>query len=253
MGDQGPDQAPPRPPRPAHGWWVGPAFLLVALWLHGLDPAPSIPDAATPEVAADRLRPTVRTALLQDPPLIPVGGYSHRCSECHRLFSSASDRPERLYQHTAIRFDHGLNDRCFNCHDRDQREKLVLRDGSLIPFADSPRLCSQCHGTTYRDWQTGAHGKTLGGWDPSRGERRRLDCTECHDPHAPAFDPLEPLPGPHTLRMGRQAYPDAHHAPGPLALPLEHHGGDGGTDRRDGQHAPESESPAPSTEGSAER
>ena len=31
--------------------------------------------------------------------------------------------------------------------------------------------------------------------------QKRLSCTECHDPHAPAYEAFHPLPGPHTLRM----------------------------------------------------
>jgi hypothetical protein len=62
-------------------------------------------------------------------------------------------------------------------------------------------LCAQCHGTTYRDWQRGMHGKTMGSWDKSSGKQRRLLCTECHNPHAPAYGRLAPLPGPRTLRM----------------------------------------------------
>jgi hypothetical protein len=45
------------------------------------------------------------------------------------------------------------------------------------------------------------HGRTNGYWDASRGEARRLTCTECHDPHAPALPAMTPLPGPATIRM----------------------------------------------------
>ena len=83
-------------------------------------------------------------------------------------------------------------------------------------------LCASCHGPTYRDWEKGIHGRTNGYWDTSKGEQTRLVCTQCHDPHAPAFGKLVPLPGPNTLRMndGGGPDPDYHHAPkhNPLIL-----------------------------------
>ena len=130
-----------------------------------------------------------------------VGGFEQKCNSCHRLFESREPTAVELSQHTHLRHDHGMNDRCFNCHDNADREKLVLHDGTLIPVSEAPRLCGQCHGPTYRDWEMGIHGKTTGSWDKSTGLQERLRCNECHDPHAPAFPQFAPLPGPNTLRM----------------------------------------------------
>ncbi len=51
---------------------------------------------------------------------------------------------------------------CFGCHDPKNRDKLHLVNGDLIDFTESYRLCGQCHGTNYRDWKAGIHGKRIG-------------------------------------------------------------------------------------------
>lgn len=198
-------------------WAIGPAFVLVGAWLaFGPAPAP-IPSGDRRPVARELFAPTVREQLTGDPPTIPVGGFEHACNECHRLFASPAEEHFPLMQHTEIKFNHGLNNRCFNCHDRKNRERLAMRDGTLLTFEQVPSLCSQCHGTVYRDWQAGTHGKTMGSWDASTGMQRRLSCNECHDPHSPAYKPIAPLPGPNTLRMGDQS---RHEEPPTRHMPL---------------------------------
>ncbi len=80
----------------------------------------------------------------------------------------------------------------------------MLHDGTRIGFNYAPRLCAQCHGTVFRDWERGTHGKTMGSWDADDPRRHRLACNDCHDPHSPAYPKFAPLPGPNTLRMGEQ-------------------------------------------------
>ncbi len=164
-------------------------------------------------------------AVPDDPPTIVVAGFTKKCMECHSLFTSAPDTPLRLSQHRNIVQGHGMNDRCFNCHDNADRNSLVLPDGSTIGFREAPRLCAGCHGLTYRDWQRGMHGRTIGSWDTSRPEHARLTCTRCHDPHAPAFDDMAALPGPDTLRMGEPHEPV--HDPGSKRNPLRQWSGGG--------------------------
>ena len=185
-------------------WAIGPAFLGIAAWLYFLSPRADVPRGVMNIVARDRFLPGARRQPIGEPPVILVGGFEHRCNECHRLFNSPPVERRTLLQHTAIQFNHGMNNRCFNCHDRTNREKLALPDGTLIGFDEVPRLCSQCHGTVYRDWQRGTHGKTMGSWDATSGKQHRLNCNDCHDPHSPAYKPIQPLPGPNTLRMGAQ-------------------------------------------------
>jgi hypothetical protein len=58
------------------------------------------------------------------------------------------------------------------------------------------RLCAQCHGPQYRDYQNGAHGGMTGNWDLSKGGRVRNNCIDCHDPHAPRYPTVTPSRGP---------------------------------------------------------
>ena len=97
-----------------------------------------------------------------------------------------------------------MNDRCYNCHGRNDRNKLLLFGDVEIGYDDVEQLCAKCHGTTYRDWQAGMHGRTNGSWDAQDPRQRRLKCTQCHDPHAPAYDAMVPMPAPNTLRQGPQ-------------------------------------------------
>ncbi len=92
---------------------------------------------------------------------------------------------------------------CLNCHDADDRDKLVKLNGELLSFNQSHLLCGECHGPILRDWDLGIHGKTVGYWDPAQGEETgtvRLLCVECHLPHRPAFAAMQPMPAP-VLRV----------------------------------------------------
>lgn len=97
---------------------------------------------------------------------------------------------------------HNRNNLCFNCHNPDNLLTFSIRDGHEVPLADSTHLCGSCHGPTYRDWEAGAHGRTSGHWDRSRGPIERLDCVNCHNPHSPRIPPRAPAPAPHSLRNG---------------------------------------------------
>lgn len=90
-------------------------------------------------------------------------------------------------------------DDCYNCHNRTQLNELHTPEGTNLKFEQATLLCASCHGRVYRDWKAGAHGRTGGHWDPKAGPTNREECTSCHDPHAPAFTDLIPMPGPHLL------------------------------------------------------
>lgn len=214
------------------GWSLPVGFLLLAalLWMSPRR-APE-PEMAAAQVDRARLVVQPRRVPVADPPRILVEGLAQRCNGCHQIFESASASGEALSYHTDVHLDHGLNARCVNCHDPGDRERLTLRDGTTVPFVQSALLCAQCHGTTYRDWQNGTHGKTLGSWVVGSESMRRLSCIECHDPHQPRYGAYEPLPGPNTLRMGPQGMDGPHGEPrSPLQRWL--HGG------HDEQHAGE--------------
>lgn len=117
------------------------------------------------------------------------------CSDCH---SDMEPNPERreLEEHTEIakNFAHAKDQRwCLDCHNPDDRDKLRLANGNLITFEESYDLCGQCHGTIYRDWKAGVHGKRTGEWN---GRKLYRLCVHCHDPHRPRFKPIKPMPPP---------------------------------------------------------
>ncbi|MBL6763997.1 MAG: hypothetical protein ISQ14_03505 [Verrucomicrobiae bacterium] len=91
----------------------------------------------------------------------------------------------------------GRNNDCFNCHIREQLDKLRTRNGAVFDLQDSTPLCASCHGPAYRDWELGIHGRGNGHWDRRAGETVKLDCTACHDPHSPAFPSVKPGPSPY--------------------------------------------------------
>ena len=112
-------------------------------------------------------------------------------------------------EHSNIVMGHGSHDRnnlCYNCHNEQNLATLQVRDGREVKFDNIPPLCGSCHGPTYRDWEAGAHGRTSGFWDRSKGDMARLSCASCHNPHSPRILTREPAPGPHPLH-GEQEPP----------------------------------------------
>lgn len=89
---------------------------------------------------------------------------------------------------------------CATCHSSTNLEELVLQNGTTASLDEAYRLCSGCHYQQADDWAGGAHGKRLAGW---KGERVVMSCTQCHNPHAPAFDQRIPFPGPSIPRTGK--------------------------------------------------
>lgn len=186
------------------GFLIGPFFLLTAAWFLWGPEVVEIPQARTEKVDPARLdlRPPRRN--LGDPPVIRINEFNRTCMDCHRMFLN-KEPMSKLEQHQNIKLRHGINTRCYNCHDLEDRDRLVLRDGTTIPYAEVVSLCAQCHVETDRDWQLGLHGRRIGFWDLSRGPYERFVCTQCHDPHRPRhpiMEGLQPLPSPNTLRMG---------------------------------------------------
>jgi predicted CXXCH cytochrome family protein len=94
------------------------------------------------------------------------------------------------------------NENCYNCHEQNALDRLHTAEGKELTFDQATQLCAGCHGPTYRDWEAGAHGRISGYWDRAAGPATRQQCTSCHDPHAPAFTGLIPMPAPHYLHPG---------------------------------------------------
>ena len=193
------------------------ALLIVAVFLWAgplaftspVPPAQSIPAWAT----------EVTTA--QHPNLKPEAHFGHRtyaCSICHTRFSAVIEPKPDLYFHRSIVLQHGRNDRCYNCHDPNHMNALIDDWGQEISYDQPQMLCRKCHGEVYRDWLNGAHGRTNGYWRPSlapastQPARLRHVCDECHNPHRPPFQPMQPAPAPRTLRMGPQPFGPEHPA-----------------------------------------
>lgn len=115
------------------------------------------------------------------------------CSECHADLKVNIEHRE-LEFHEEIVLKHAEEQRwCLDCHNPDNRDKLRLANGQLILFEKSYLLCGQCHGTIYRDWKAGVHGRRTGFWN---GKKQYRLCVHCHNPHQPKFKPLKPLPPP---------------------------------------------------------
>ena len=124
----------------------------------------------------------------RDPDIYP-------CSQCHN--EDMPPNPERRAledMHEDIVLHHDEEHRwCLDCHDAQNRDRLHLANGTLVPFEESYRLCGQCHGDKYRDWRAGVHGRRTGSWN---GHKQYLLCVHCHYSHDPRFQPLKPLPPP---------------------------------------------------------
>lgn len=184
-------------------------FLALFAWFaFGAGGLPEVPGSRV-QIAPEDIDRGFKRPAMGDPPTIEVAGSRMTCQECHGIFESKPVPSSPLQQHVEIDLQHGMNNRCYNCHDYGDRNFLVVQGSERIGFAEVQRLCASCHGPTFRDWEAGIHGKALGSWDTQSPERGRMSCTECHDPHHPAFSPVRPLPAPASQR-GR-----AVHSPSP--------------------------------------
>lgn len=131
-------------------------------------------------------------------PVKPLPKTITPCRACHgpeKDFPVQFKRHEDLLVHKNIKLAHGgTRVWCLDCHNADNRNFLLpLSDGRQIDFEHSYLLCGKCHGTKYRDWRYGIHGKRVGNWN---GQKEYFLCVNCHNPHLPKFKPLEPMPPP---------------------------------------------------------
>jgi hypothetical protein len=120
------------------------------------------------------------------------------CATCHSL--RREDEPVRLSAdlkrfHLDVKVTHGALT-CHACHNPDNADTLRLSDGTPIAFAQTRRLCAQCHADKAESYRQGAHGGMAGYWDLTAGPRTRKHCINCHAPHHPAYPSYRPAPGP---------------------------------------------------------
>lgn len=151
-------------------------------------------------------------------------GWTYNCMECHKLLPArwSYDRP--MAEHQDVHLEHGNNRFCLNCHHATNRNVFADYDGSEIAQSDVVLLCAKCHGTTYRDWKAGVHGRSNGFWKADLGNKTKLRCIQCHDPHSPKFPSITPLAPLHYPL--RAAYPpdasaaaDPHSSSSPALAP----------------------------------
>lgn len=117
------------------------------------------------------------------------------CVTCHSL-RTPTQLPTTMADltefHAGLRFTHG-DLSCGSCHVVGDQRAVRKADGTTVDLRDAMVLCRQCHGPQARDYDHGAHGGMTGHWDLSVGGRTRNNCVDCHDPHAPAFEPTRPV------------------------------------------------------------
>lgn len=125
------------------------------------------------------------------------------CSTCHAALEPANhnDSANLVEFHLGLVVEHG-DLGCLACHNPDDYDTLRRADGRAVRYADVMTLCAQCHGTQASDYDRGTHGGMSGHWDLSRGPRFRNGCTDCHDPHAPAFPRMLPTFKPRDRFLG---------------------------------------------------
>lgn len=124
----------------------------------------------------------------------PISSDVFPCSDCHDPEPDAdTSRIEELF-HEEIVMDHDNDNMwCYSCHSGPDRGELHLSSNEAVPLSESYRLCGQCHGSEYRNWEAGDHGKRTGSWS---GVKEYRLCSSCHDAHSPRIQAIEPLPAP---------------------------------------------------------
>jgi hypothetical protein len=177
-----------------------------------------VADAASLNETADGVAAQQKHAVVIRKPTPPAGvktgqldnrgqPVSLTCRNCHDVqpVNSENSATEHLDQfHQGLVFNHGKL-ACVSCHNaQDSYTTLHLADGSAVQYEATMKLCAQCHGTQYRNYQHGAHGGMTGHWDLTVGPRQRNHCVDCHDPHAPQFPMMQPAAGPNDRFLPTQ-------------------------------------------------
>jgi hypothetical protein len=151
------------------------------------------------QVTAERLNPAWYTPKTARGEALANKVMVGNCFLCHAYWVGIPNpdvvRPQ--FAHSVIKLNHGANDRCYNCHLIQDRNKYTANDGSGIIPVNVEKMCARCHGLIYKDWQSGTHGVRRGKWSAQTVfERETFTCTECHDPHSPVFQFKEYTPPP---------------------------------------------------------
>jgi hypothetical protein len=192
--------------------WVSLAVASVALVLsiacHGAprDEHPSVVslarDAGAPSAnggasSMPMLQSVATVPAHASPGVAPFGVLSRQgriakapCASCHTkpLAAMRWDGSDgKATAHWQIELAHASSSvmSCATCHTPSNLDQLRTLNGTAVSFDHAYEICAQCHSKQKADWEGGAHGKRVGGWAPPRVIN---NCTECHNPHRPAFD-----------------------------------------------------------------
>ena len=171
-------------------------LLLISLSLNSPAISSDEPDSDIKEASSKTSGHYETPVYFVPPPPFSEGIFP--CSDCHADMEVNPERRTLVDEHVEISgmFNHASDQRwCLDCHNPDERDSLRLANGDLVSFEESYNLCGQCHGTIFRDWKAGIHGKRTGEWN---GKKQYRLCVHCHNPHNPKFKPLKPLPPPNN-------------------------------------------------------
>ncbi len=124
------------------------------------------------------------------------------CTSCHDGPVTFGDRADEEHADVQPVHPSDLAGQCGACHAAVDPARLSLNTGETASLDEAYRLCAQCHYAQGDAWAGGAHGKRLVAWS---GPRVVMSCTECHDPHEPAFAPRIPFRPPNIPRTGAGA------------------------------------------------
>lgn len=202
----------------SHAGWLSAVCVVSVIGCGDSSRSPAISTVATSEGNTRIVASLGQVEIRQptDPPAIATGTVDEHgravlvdCGTCH--MTRAANVNARIGTpltqfHQGLRGPHG-NLSCASCHHADDGYRsLRLANGSKLPYSDVMTLCAQCHGPQFRDYQHGAHGGMAGYWDLARGGRKRNNCVDCHDPHAPGYPVVQPAPGPSDRFLPRDVH-----------------------------------------------
>ncbi len=118
------------------------------------------------------------------------------CARCHKSGEEPyrdESLPPGQDAHWDIAIHHAGDMECFSCHKKEDPSKLVSVLDKEARLETAYLHCGSCHKDQFQSWLGGAHGKRVTGWI---GVRIIKNCTDCHDPHAPARETTLPVAQP---------------------------------------------------------
>ena len=121
------------------------------------------------------------------------------CTSCHMGRGMVLESERIADAHVNVQATHPRETgaTCATCHAAENVGLLALQNGKRASLDHAYRICAQCHSPQVEAWSNGAHGKRLDGW---QGRRVVMNCTDCHDPHAPAIRNRMPFRPPRLNR-----------------------------------------------------